>query len=218
LTELVNPQAIRRDLVVVGASAGGVGTLRTMFSTLPKDFPAAIAVVIHRSPTFASDLPRILGLQTPHTIIEPENDEDLTTGKIYVAPRDRHMTIVDGRFRLSRGPKQHFTRPAIDPLFQSAAESYGDRVTGVVLSGGGDDGVDGLIAIKAAGGVSIAQDPAEADHPPMPENAILFDDVDLVLPVRAIPATLLKLANGEPVRTFDQTARGSRPIRRLARR
>jgi two-component system chemotaxis response regulator CheB len=91
-------------------------------------------------------------------------------------------------------------------------------VTGVVLSGGGDDGVDGLIAIKAAGGVSIAQDPAEADHPPMPENAILFDDVDLVLPVRAIPVALLKLANGEPVRRFDQTANGSRPVRKLARR
>lgn len=217
MTVLVNLQAIRRDLIVVGASAGGIGALRTLFSMLPKDFPAAMAVVIHRSPTFASDLPRILGLHTPHTIVEPDNDERVRTAKIYVAPRDRHMTIVDSRFHLSRGPKQHFTRPAIDPLFQSAANSYGDRVVGVVLSGGGDDGVDGLIAIKAAGGVSIAQDPEEADYPLMPTNAILFDDVDRVLSVRSMGTTLMKLANGEAIPAFEETADAS-AVRRLARR
>jgi two-component system chemotaxis response regulator CheB len=218
LTAVVNAEGIRRDIIAVGASAGGVGALRTLFSILPKDFPAVIAVVIHRSPTFATDLPSILGLHTPHRIIEPENDERARTARIYVAPRDRHMTLGDGRFQLSRGAKQHFARPAIDVLFQSAAESYRRRVTGVVLTGGGEDGVDGLIAIKSAGGISIAQDPAEADHPRMPENAILFDDVDLVLSLHAIPETLVRLARGEEIRMSESTANGRRAVRGVARR
>jgi two-component system chemotaxis response regulator CheB len=218
LTPVVNAEGIRRDIIAVGASAGGVVALRTLFSILPKDFPAVIAVVIHRSPTFATDLPGILGLHTPHLIIEPENDERVRSSRIYVAPRDRHMALRDGRFLLSRGAKQHFARPAIDALFQSAAETYGPRVTGVILTGGGDDGVDGLIAIKSAGGISVAQDPAEAEHPRMPENAILFDDVDLVLSLRAIPEALVKLANGEELRMPESMVNGRRAVRGAARR
>ena len=199
-TSQINAEEYRRDFVVVGASAGGIEALRKIFSRLPANFPAVIAVVLHRSPFFvASDLPWVLSIRTPHTIVEPGNAEPMKTGRIYVAPRDHHLVIDDGRFCVNRGPKQHFTRPAIDPLFLSAAQNYGRRVVGVILSGGGDDGVDGLLAIKAAGGLSIAQDPAEAKHPPMPHSAILFDHVDLVLPAEAIADILLKLASGEMV-------------------
>jgi two-component system chemotaxis response regulator CheB len=137
--------------------------------------------------------------------VEPENDERTRIGRIYVAPRDRHVVMDDGRFCLNRGPRQHFTRPAIDPLFVSAALHYKRQVVGVILSGGGDDGVDGLIAIKAAGGISIAQDPKEAKDPDMPHSAILFDHVDLVLPIAAMAPALLKLAKGD---TVDRTPRG----------
>jgi two-component system chemotaxis response regulator CheB len=109
------------------------------------------------------------------------------------------MTFSNGTLRIDRGPKIHSTRPAVDPLFQSAARTYGERVVGVVLTGGGDDGVDGLIRIKASGGLSIAQDPDEAMYPFMPRNAVLYDEVDLVLPVREIARALVALADGKTV-------------------
>jgi len=207
LTAPVNADRFPRDFIAVGASAGGVEALRTLFSLLPDRFPAVMAVVLHRSPSFSTgNLLRVLAARTPHTILEPENDERMEPARIYVAPRDRHLVVDDGRFCLNRNPKQHFTRPAIDPLFQSAAQNYGRRVVGLVLSGSGEDGVDGLIAIKAAGGISIAQDPSEAGSPRMPRSAILFDHVDVVLPVAAIPEALMALARGKAIATANNRA------------
>ena len=172
-----------------------------MFRALPEPPPGVVAAVIHRSPFFESLLPMVLALGTAQVIVEPEPQTAVEAGRIYLAPRDRHLTFDDGRFVLSRGPKQHHTRPAVDPLFSTAAASYGARVVGVVLTGGGDDGVDGLLAIKRAGGISIAQDPDEAQHPWMPRSAILCDHVDYVLRLDEIAPALVALARGEPVAT-----------------
>ena len=185
---------VRRDIVVIGASAGGVETLISLLSGLPADLPAAVAIVLHRSPFFETRLPHVLGRRSALRIIEPEDEQPLTPSCAYVAPRDLHMIIENGRIMLNRGPKEHRTRPAIDPLFRSAADLYGPRVVGVLLSGRGADGVSGLIAIKAAGGMSIVQDPEEASHPTMPTTAIVKDDVDAVLPVADIAAALVELA------------------------
>ena len=196
---MVNTKRVVRDVVVVGASAGGVEALRQLFSAIPAGFPGVIAVVQHRHPLHAGKLPEVLGRGARVRIREPHARVPVEPGNVYLAPRDRHMTFADGSIRLERGPKVHATRPAADPLFLSAAQAYGERVVGVVLTGGGDDGVDGLIGIKAAGGVSIAQDPDEATYPFMPRNAIVYDEVDLVLPVREIAEALVALAEGKTV-------------------
>jgi two-component system chemotaxis response regulator CheB len=120
-------------------------------------------------------------------------------GRAYLAPPDLHLLIEEAHFRLRRTPKVNFTRPAVDPLFQSAAATYGPRVVGVLLSGEGRDGVSGLMAIKAAGGLSIVQDPAEASHPSMPAKAIIHDLVDAILPLKCIASVLLSLAAGHAV-------------------
>ena len=200
---LVNEERIRRDLVTIGASAGGVEGLCSLFSQLPADFPGAIAAVVHRSPLFEGDLAGVLGRTTALAVAEPVDGELLQPRRIYLAPRDMHMVVEDGRVRVNRGPKEHHTRPAVDPLFSSAAAAHGPRVVGVLLSGAGDDGLRGLIAIKAA-------DPAEALHPSMPRNAIVYHRADSVLPVARIGATLTALANGGPVEVEASPA-GPRP-------
>ena len=125
--------------------------------------------------------------------------EAFEPGVIWVAPRDQHLLLEDGRLRLNRGPREHHTRPAIDPLFVSAAQTYASRAIGVVLSGTGDDGVRGLIAIKAAGGLSLVQDPDEARHSAMPLNALAGDRVNAALSLADLASTLPALAAGEAV-------------------
>ena len=196
---MINAQRLRRDVVAIGASAGGVEALQGLITALPADYPGVVTAVLHRSPFFESQLPAVLSRRTPHTVVEPRDADPLASRMIYVAPKDQHMIFEDGCLRLNRGPKQHHTRPAVDPLFRSAAKAYGPRVVGVLLSGGGDDGVDGLVAIKDAGGISIAQDPNEAVHPWMPLNALVYDHVDLVLSIDEIAAALAALAKGEAV-------------------
>ena len=214
---LVNEERIRRDLVTIGASAGGVEGLCSLFSQLAADFPGAIAAVVHRSPLFGGDLAAVLGRTTALAVAEPVDGELLQPQRIYLAPRDMHMVVEDGRVRVNRGPKEHHTRPAVDPLFSSAAAADGPGVVGVLLSGGGDDGLRGLIAIKAAGGISIVQDPAEARHPSMPRNAIVYHHVDAVLPVGRIGAALTALAKGGSVEV-EAPPTGPRPSFSLRRR
>jgi two-component system chemotaxis response regulator CheB len=140
-----------RDVVVVGASAGGVEALRVLVSGLPADFPAALLVVVHVPRSAPSALSRIMrrsGLLPAATAVD---GEPIRRGRIYVAAADRHLLVIDGRLRLSRGPTENGHRPAIDPLFRSAARSYGPRVIGVVLSGSRDDGAAGLAVIRDAG-------------------------------------------------------------------
>src|ERR1041385_8289835 len=209
----LNEERLRRDVVTVGGSAGGIRAFHSLLTHLPKDYRGSIAAVIHRSRFFESSrLATVLSRGTPHRVVEPNDDEVIRSKRIYLAPRDQHMVVDDGRIRLNRGPREHFTRPAIDPLFQSAARSHGPRVIGVLLSGCGDDGVDGLTAIKAAGGISIAQHPHEAEFAPMPNNALVYDHVDLVLPIREIAAAIATLTNGKELRTDP----ASRPQTTLA--
>lgn len=187
-----------RDVVMVGASAGGVQALMDLVGKLPAEPPVAVAVVIHRSPLYETHVAELLGRRTALPVIEPVDESPFEHGCIYIAPRDHHMRLEGSRLRLDHGPKQHRTRPAIDPLFWSAAFAYGDRVVGVLLSGVGEDGVSGLITIKSMGGISIVQDPNEAKFPTMPRNAIVSGDVDYVLPLDGIGASLTRLAEGEP--------------------
>jgi two-component system chemotaxis response regulator CheB len=187
----------RRDLVVIGASAGGFQPLRSLLAQLPARLPAALAVVIHRHPYSASILADVLSRRSAMPVVEPIDGEAIERGRVYIAPRDQHLTVNDGKFALSRGAKEHYTRPAVDPLFRSAARSYGRRTIGIVLSGFGDDGVSGLIAIKSAGGLSIVQHPDEAEHDSMPQSAIRRDNVDAILSIDELAARLPALVKGE---------------------
>jgi two-component system, chemotaxis family, protein-glutamate methylesterase/glutaminase len=186
-----------RDIVVVGASAGGIEALLALLSKLPADLEAAVLAVVHRNPLRASSLDRVLGYRSLLPVVEPRGGEPVEPCTLYIAPRDHHMTVGAGAIRLDRGPKQHHTRPAVDPLFISAADEYGPRVVGVLLSGAGEDGVSGMIAIKRAGGIGLVQDPAEALHASMPLSAILHDHVDGVLPVVEVARILAALAAGQ---------------------
>src|SRR5262252_3717839 len=157
-----------RDIIVIGGSAGGLEALMKLLCALPPDLPAAIGVVLHRSPVLSSNLSEVIKRSSQLPVVEVNEREPLRSGHVYLAPRDRHLRFDDGILHTSRDAHQHRFRPAVDPLFVSAANVHGDRVVGVLLSGGGEDGVPGLVAIKAAGGLSLVQDPREATVSMMP--------------------------------------------------
>jgi len=170
-----------------------------LFDALDSGLPGVIGTALHRHPVFNLNLAKVLGRRTAMRMKEPVHAERMASGTIYLAPRDHHMVFLDGRIELNRGPKEHFTRPAIDPLFISASEAYGPRVVGVLLTGGGSDGVAGLIAIKERGGIAIVQDPKEAKVPIMPMMAVKQDHVDFILPLDGIAEILGRLAKGEAI-------------------
>jgi len=163
-----------RDLIVIGGSAGSLEPLRKLVAGLPLDLPAAILVVIHISSDFPSYLQQILRNSGSLRTIAPKEKQKLERGVIYVAPPDRHLLVEDGYVEVSRGPRENRHRPAIDPLFRSAARWHGRRVIGVVLSGQLDDGSSGLMAVKIAGGLTVVQDTSEALCPEMPSRAKLY--------------------------------------------
>lgn len=171
-------------IVVVGGSSGAVDAVRTLAAGLPADFPAPVCVALHTSARSNGLLSGIIGRAGRLSAVTPHNAERLAAGVIYVAPTDRHLLVEPGRARLSRGPKENMFRPAIDPLFRSAAQVYGPGAIGVLLSGRLDDGTAGLWAIKQLGGTAIVQDPDDAAFPAMPESAIRHVEVDFV--VRAV--------------------------------
>jgi two-component system chemotaxis response regulator CheB len=179
-------------LVVVGASAGGISALMELAARLPAGFPAPMCVVQHVGAN-PSILPELLSSRGPHPAVHARDGQLLTPGVIHVAPPDQHLLVEGRTLRLSRGPKENHTRPAIDPLFRSAALAWGARVIGVVLSGMLDDGTAGLLSIKRRGGLAIVQDPASAEEPEMPQNAVRFVPVDYVVPDAEIGALLGRL-------------------------
>ncbi len=189
-----NPKIAGCDVIVLGASAGGVQALCRVIESLPPGFPAAVFVVLHLSAHGRSALPAILERSGCLPASHPAEGEVIQPGRIYVAPPDRHLAIRDGHVHLSRNASENAHRPAIDVLFRTAARSYGPRVAGVVLTGNLDDGTAGLAAIKKCGGVAIVQDPEEADYPSMPESAIANVRVDHVLPLAGIGPLLDELS------------------------
>src|SRR5262249_37244138 len=152
---------------VIGASAGGLDALREIVRPLPADFQAALFVVMHVSAESPSVLPNILAGVGKLNAVHPEDGEEIMPSHIYVAPPDHHMLIEPGKIRITHGPRENRHRPAIDPLFRTAARSYGQRVLGIVLSGNLEDGTVGLHIIKSEGGTTIVQDPNDATFPGM---------------------------------------------------
>jgi two-component system chemotaxis response regulator CheB len=192
-------------VIVMGASAGGFDPLKVILAALPADLAAAILIVVHTAPESPGHLPRVFGRHCTLPVGNAMDGEPLRSGQVYVAPPDRHMLIEDGCVRITRGPKENFSRPAIDPLFRSAAQDFGRRTIGVVLSGCLDDGTAGAWAIKKRGGVTIAQDPAEATFPSMPRSACAHVEMDYCLPAREIAAVLTSLTAG-PQRVTQELA------------
>lgn len=193
------------DIIVVGASAGGVEALLQLIPNLPPDLPAAIFIVLHIPAHGTSVLPDILNRaikkqqkNSPLKAVHALDGEKIVNGRIYIAPSDRHLLVKDEYVHLARGPKENGHRPAVDTLFRTAARAYGRRVVGVVLSGSLDDGTAGLVAVKQRGGVAVVQNPDEALYSGMPGNAIENVEVNYVLPVAEIAPVLVELAH-QPV-------------------
>lgn len=185
-------------LVVVGASAGGVDALTRLARDLPAGLDAPVVVVLHVAPAVPSALPRILGRAGPLPARHAEDGEALEPGTIYVAPPDRHVLVRDGALQVVRGPRENGHRPAIDPLFRSAAQSRGADVVAVVLSGSLDDGAAGAVSVTRHGGTVIVQDPGEAAFPEMPRSAIADDAPSAVLPIGEIGAHVAELVAARP--------------------
>lgn len=187
-----------RALVVVGASAGGVEALRAMVHGFPGDLDAAVLVVLHIPPGAPSALAKILARSGPLPSVSARDGELIKPGCVYVAPADRHMLVRDGQIALSRGPAENGHRPAVDPLFRSAARHYGARVIGVILSGSRDDGTAGLAAIVERGGIPIVQDPDTALHRSMPCAAMEHLKIENVLHPGRIGRLVAELVAREP--------------------
>lgn len=186
-----------RDIVVVGASAGGVEALVQLARGLPPGLPASVFVVCHFSPTAHSALPEILSRAGPLLATHAADGEPFVPGHVYVAPPDRHLLLEPGGVvRLTRGARENNHRPAADPLFRSAARHYGPRVIGVVLTGALSDGAAGLFAVRTAGGVAVVQDPRDAVVADMPQAAADVAGADHVVPLADVPRLLVELVRG----------------------
>ena len=182
-----------RDMVVIGASAGGVAALMELVKSLPADFPAPIVVVLHLPADSPSVLPQLLSSVSALKVRHPQDGEAVEAGVIYLARPDHHLLLEDNRVLVTRGPKENRFRPSIDALFRSAAYTYGPRVIGVVLTGYLDDGTSGLWSVQRMGGVAVVQDPLDAEQPSMPTNALEFVAADYVVPLAQIGPLLVRL-------------------------
>src|SRR4051812_46970 len=186
---------MNRDIIVIGASAGGVTALQKLAASLPADFAPSVFVVLHafaKGPRLMAD---ILNRAGDIQVSYPENGEAILPNHVYIAPPDYHLLLEQGTTRVVRGPKENGRRPSVDSLFRSAAVKYGPRVIGVVLTGYLDDGTVGLNAIKECGGIAVVQDPADAEIGAMPANALQHVEVDYCLTLAEIPELLQKLTS-----------------------
>jgi len=196
------------DIVVIGASAGGVEALTAVVSRFPVTLPAAVFVVIHLPVNSPSVLPQILQRAGPLPAAFARYGEAIKHGHIYIAPPDHHLLIQRGYVRVVRGPKENRHRPSADVLFRTAASAYGPRVVGVVLTGALDDGTMGLQAVKRRGGLAIVQDPQDALVPSMPQSALESVGVDYCLPLAEIAPLLVRLASS-PVENVLESLEGN---------
>ncbi len=190
------------DIIVIGASAGGVEVLKQIVHDLPPDLPAAVFVVLHTG-SFPSMLPNLLRRAGPLPADHPGDGEPIQNGRIYVAAPDHHLIVNAGTVHITRGPKENNARPSVNTLFRTAANAYGSRVTGVVLTGCLNDGTVGLWEIKRHGGTTIVQEPSEATFSSMPLSAIENVEIDHVVSANEIGALLGRIAKGELERPMD---------------
>ncbi len=203
--------------IFIGASAGGVFAMLELAAALPPDFPLPVLFVQHIG-AHRSQLAMLLNAKGPNLAVEAQDGDVPSAGTIHVAPPDRHMLLEDGVIRLTRGPKEHHARPAIDPLFRSAALELGPRAIGVVLTGMLDDGSAGLRAIKDCGGTVVVQDPTDAFEPSMPRSALAVVEADHVVPLAQMAAVLLRIAKaGDGSDAGAGERRPSRPPQALRR-
>jgi two-component system chemotaxis response regulator CheB len=180
----------KHDVVVIGASAGGIEACKNVLRDLSPDLPAAVFIVIHTGSDSPGHLPEVLSRSAALAVHEAIDREPIRPGRVYLAKPDHHLVIDHETVRVIRGPRENRHRPAVDPLFRSAALFYSGRVIGAVLTGALDDGTAGLRAIKDRGGIAIVQDPEEAMFPGMPSSAIGNVEVDFVLPLTEIGAQI----------------------------
>jgi two-component system chemotaxis response regulator CheB len=186
-----------RDIIVIGASAGGVAALKTFFGDFKPNLPVSVFVVLHISPRSVSRLPEILALKSSLLVTHALDGEIIQPNHIYVAPPDQHLIVELGHVHLTSGPKENRARPAINPLFRSAALAYGPRVIGIVLTGMLDDGTAGLWEIKRRGGIAVVQSPEDSEFEQMPESAIENVAVNYQLPIAKMGAKVLSLLSDD---------------------
>ena len=191
---LVDQKVEPRDfaIVVIGASYGGVEAMQKLFADLPSTIPAAIFTVLHIGP-HPSEFPDLLSDCSGLPVRHARHGEPIRAGNIYVAPPDHHLLVRRGHVVLSRGPRMNWTRPAVDPLFRSAAKTYGAGVVGIVLTGRLNDGTAGLYEVKRHGGITIVQDPSDALCPAMPASALKHVEVDHCIPLGSMPRILFQV-------------------------
>ncbi len=189
---------MNRDVIAIGASAGGVELLLDLVPRLPADLPASVFIVVHMPAGHKSTLPELLSHRGPLPAKHPLHDEKIAPGQIYIAPPDNHLMIRQGSMEVVRGPKENGHRPAADVLFRTASSAYGARVIGVVLSGYGDCGTAGMMSIKARGGVGVVQAPETARASDMPRSVLARVGVDHVVPPAELPGLLARLAAAQP--------------------
>ena len=170
------------ELIAIGASAGGLPALAEVLSGIDVEFPA-IVVVQHLDPSHKSQIPSLLTRKTRKPVKEAEDGEPLIEGTVYVGPPDEHLLVTQGKIQLAHSRLIRFSRPSIDIMFGSVAAVYGQAAIGVILSGSNRDGADGIAAIKRAGGITMAQDPATAEFRVMPQASIDTGCVDIVIPL-----------------------------------
>jgi two-component system chemotaxis response regulator CheB len=182
------------DIVAIGASVGGVDAIPRLIRSLPANLPASVFVVLHSAPQGPGLMPEIIRRNSALPVQHAVDGETILHGRVYVSRPDYHLMLEGSRIRVVQGPKENFHRPSIDALFRTAAEYYGPRVVGVVLTGNLDDGTAGLYAVKKLGGVAIVQDPKDALAPAMPRSALRNVKVDHCLPLALIGPLLVQLA------------------------
>lgn len=187
-----------RDVVTIGSSAGGVEALMKLASKLPKDLPASIFIVQHMAPNQPSVLADLLSHQGPVPAEMAMDRQEISPGRIYIAPPDHHLLVDRSYTYITRGPRENMSRPAVDPLFRSAAVVHGPHVIGVILSGTLDDGTSGLLAVKRCGGVTIVQDPEDALYREMPQSALDLVETDHCVPLEDMAELLVGLIRGTP--------------------
>ncbi|HKG13396.1 MAG TPA: chemotaxis protein CheB [Pyrinomonadaceae bacterium] len=197
----------RKDIIVIGTSSGGIDALKELVAEFPRDLKAAVFIVMHVAPYSLGILPEILGREGTLPASNASDWEQIEPGRIYVAPPDHHLLLeASGYVRVTRGPRENRFRPAIDPLFRSAAAAFGPRVVGVILTGWLDDGTAGLWAVKERGGAAVVQHPDDAFAPAMPLNAIKHVEVDHVVPLKEIAPLLVRMTEA------PAAEEGARPV------